>query len=118
MSPPSSLPPSSPPPSSPTAPPSLHGDGVLPPLGTALGVLRGRRRCGGPGAGGLRALVAIEGQQLPLLLNVLLTLQLLQSGLRRDFHYELSFTDQEPLALLTPFRGTGVYTSFPTEKGQ
>lgn len=57
---------------------------VLPPLSTALRVLWGR--CGGPGAGRLPALVSIEGQQPPLLLNILLGLQLLQSGLGRDFH--------------------------------
>lgn len=56
---------------------------VLPPLGTALRVLWGR--CGGPGAGRLPALVSIESQQPPLLLNILLGLQLLQSGLGRDF---------------------------------
>lgn len=57
---------------------------VLPPLGTALRVLWGR--CRGPGAGRLPALVSIESQQPPLLLNILLGLQLLQCGLGRDFH--------------------------------
>lgn len=114
------------PPSSPPASPSL--DGVLPPLSTARRVLRGRGRRGGPGAGGLPALVTIEGQQLPLLLNILLALQLLQNGLGRDFHcYELSFIEHllyaghclpmVALILLTPFLGTGVYISFRTEKG-